>query len=132
MSQENVAIARGLMDAFFGGDIAGVFARYDPDIEFRPPPEHPDFRVCRGHEEVRQAFTEWIGAWDTLRYDAPDYVDAGDKVLVTSRQRGKAKSSGVEIDTEFFNVLTLRDGKIVRFDMFFDRAEALEAVGLRE
>jgi hypothetical protein len=53
-------------------------------------------------------------------------------VLVALTQRGKAKGSGVEVETEVFNVLTVRDGVIVRFDMFFQRAPALEAAGLRK
>jgi uncharacterized protein len=132
MSRENVEVVRRWMDAFFGGDLTAVYAALDPAIEFRPPPEHPDFAIHQGHEAFNRAFARWIGAWESLRYSAPDYTDAGDKVLVALTQRGKAKGSGVEVETEVFNVLTVRDGVIVRFDMFFQRAPALEAVGLRE
>jgi ketosteroid isomerase-like protein len=45
------------------------------------------------------------------------------------RLRGDA---GVEIDARFYDVYTLRDGKIVRMDQFTERSEALEAVALSE
>ena len=132
MSRESVELVRGVMDGFFSGDIASVFSAFGPAIEFRPPPEHPDFGVYHGHDEVRRAFSRWIGAWEALRYDPPDYVDAGDRVLAVSRQRGRAKGSGIEVETEFAILFEIHDGRIVRFDMFFDRGEAVEAAGLRE
>jgi ketosteroid isomerase-like protein len=126
----NVDIARRLMEAFVGGDPATVFALLDPEIEFRPPPEHPDFAVYRGREGITRAFDQWNATWESLEYDEPEYIDAGQRVLVASRQRGKAKGSGAEVASEFFNVFTLHAGKVVRFDMFYDRRDALEAAGL--
>jgi len=33
---------------------------------------------------------------------------------------------------EWTNIFAIREGKIIRLDYFWDHAEALEAVGLRE
>ena len=41
-------------------------------------------------------------------------------------------SSGAEVEGRHFEVYTLRDGKVLRVDEYTDRAEALEAAGLRE
>ncbi len=38
----------------------------------------------------------------------------------------------MESDWHFWTLCTVRDGKIVRGEGFTDRAEALEAAGLRE
>ena len=40
--------------------------------------------------------------------------------------------SGIEVDAVFHEVYTLRDGKIVRYDEFTERSEALEAAGPSE
>jgi ketosteroid isomerase-like protein len=134
MVTNNVEIVGRLIDACFSGDVAALLeiqsAVCDPDIEFRPPPEHPDFDVFHGLEEMNRAFNRWTGAWESLRYDTPEYIDAGDRVLVTHTQCGKAKGSGIEVATEVFNVFTLRAGKIVRYHMFFERGGALEAAGI--
>jgi ketosteroid isomerase-like protein len=134
MTAENVEIVRRLMEAYFSGDFAAVLeiqsVVIDPEIEFRPPPEHPDFDVFRGIEELNRAFAVWTGEWKSLRFDTPEYIDAGDRVLVAHRQWGTAKGSGIEVETEVFNVFTLSAGKIIRFNMFFERAGALEAAGL--
>jgi ketosteroid isomerase-like protein len=53
-------------------------------------------------------------------------------VLVIARHRGRGRGSGAEVETLFYEVYTLRAGKIVRVDEFTKRAEALEAAGLRE
>jgi ketosteroid isomerase-like protein len=56
-----------------------------------------------------------------------EYVDRGDSVVVTVRLRGRGRGSGVEIDARFYDVSTLRDGKIIRMDQFTERSQALEA-----
>jgi ketosteroid isomerase-like protein len=126
---DNVEIARGLMDAFFSRDVAGVFAALHPGIEFRPPPEFPGDAVYHGYDGMWRAFGVWIGMGGSLEYDTPQYIDAGGQVLVATRQRGKAES-GAHAQAEVFNLFTLDAGKVVRFEMFFERGAALAAAGL--
>ena len=42
----------------------------------------------------------------------------------------KAGSSGVRLDQETAHVWTLGDGRVIRCEVYLDRSEALEAVGL--
>ena len=56
---------------------------------FAPRCRRSDFGVYYGHEGITRAFAMWTGAWESLRLDVPDYVDAGDQVLVVFRQQGK-------------------------------------------
>jgi ketosteroid isomerase-like protein len=52
--------------------------------------------------------------------------------VVATRQTGKARGSGVPVDVVNAVVNTVRNGKVVRMDVYPTSAEALEAVGLRE
>jgi len=61
-----------------------------------------------------------------------EFVDSGDRVVVTVRLRGRGRGSGIEIGALFYDVYTVRDGKIVRMDQFTERRQAFEAVGLAE
>ena len=89
--------------------------------------------VFHGLEEVRAGFREWVDSWENYRYEVLDVIDAGeDKVVVTSRQTGKGRGSGVEIEVTNAVVNTLRNGKVIRMDVYPTPAEALEAVGLLE
>jgi hypothetical protein len=44
--------------------------------------------------------------------------------------RGIGRHSGVEVNMEVFQLWTFRDGKLVRGQGFFERAEALKAAGV--
>jgi hypothetical protein len=48
------------------------------------------------------------------------------------RQVGRGATSGAGAEMDFFQVITLREGAVVHVDLYLDRAEALEAVGLSE
>ena len=56
----------------------------------------------------------------------------GDRVLVSGRMSGQGRGSGVPVAAEEFHVLTLRDARIVRLQMFLDEGEARTAAGLPE
>jgi ketosteroid isomerase-like protein len=59
-------------------------------------------------------------------------VDFGDRVLVLVRSFGRLEGSTAEVRLSPANVLTVRDGRISRYDAYADRHEALKAVGLEE
>jgi ketosteroid isomerase-like protein len=120
MSEENVEIVRRFLNA--GDEEALTYA--DPGIVWNTIEELP----TRGHDAVRASLTHWKADWDDYKVMPEEFEDLGDRVVATVRLRGRGRGSGVEIDARFYDVYTLRDGKIVRMDQFTDRSEALEAV----
>jgi ketosteroid isomerase-like protein len=81
---------------------------------------------------VRENLRRWETDWEDLRTVPEEYVDAGDRVVVTVHLAGRGRGSGIEVDTHLYEVWTIRNGKAVRMDEFTERAEALKAVGLSE
>ena len=77
----------------------------------------------RQWDQIRDA---WTG--DTLE-PVTGFITAADRVLVRDAWRGTGQ--GPEADMEFPRVFTLRERKIIGVDIFWDHADALEAVGLR-
>jgi ketosteroid isomerase-like protein len=124
MSQQNVEIVR----RFLRVDVDEALTYAGPDIVWNPIEEFP----TQGHDAVRASLARWKAEWHDYKVMPEEFVDMGDRVVVTVRLRGRGRGSGVEIDARFYDVYTLRDGKIVRMDQFTQRSEALEAVGLRE
>jgi ketosteroid isomerase-like protein len=59
--------------------------------------------------------------------EAPD-----DRVLASMSQSGRGRESGVPIVIHFFEVFTIRDGKVRKMEIFRHHADALEAAGLSE
>ena len=140
MSQQNVKTVRRLyslrLDA--GGVARGeydeLFLDYiDPDFEFVPPSTYPDSESSyRGQNGLRGWYRQMDEIWDEWRIEAERFIDAGSQVVVFVRVSGIAKQSGAALAISTGHVVTLRDGRITRADVFLDRSEALQAVGLRE
>jgi ketosteroid isomerase-like protein len=72
--------------------------------------------------------------FDDYRMVPEEFIDAGsDQVLVFSREGGRGKGSGAEVQTHpTAHLWTIRDGKAIRMQSYWERTEALKAVGLSE
>jgi ketosteroid isomerase-like protein len=57
-------------------------------------------------------------------------MDLGDRVLVLARQTGRGRRSGIVTERELAYLCTVRNGKIARFEAYWDRSDALRAAGL--
>jgi ketosteroid isomerase-like protein len=141
MSQENVELVRRLYSlrpdaaGFVRGEFDDVFLDYfHPDFELMPPSSYPDTyeSAYRGLEGAHRWFRQMDEIWDDWRFEAERFFDAGNRVVVFVRVSGSAKQSGAALAISTAHVLTLRDGRVTRTDVFLDRLEALEAVGLPE
>jgi uncharacterized protein len=132
MSRENVEIVRCGYERFNDGDIEGFIELCVPEIEFRDLPALPGSGVFIGHDAMRGWWAQLYDAFDDLRFDADEFIDAGDSVLVPTHGSGRGRSSGAPVELDFFNVWTLNDGKLTRCISYGDHAEALVAAGPRE
>jgi len=74
----------------------------------------------------------WIDAYPDLTLEVSEARANGDQVFVWVRFVGHGAGSGLPVDMEVAHVITLRDGKYARVDEYYDRDEALKAVGLEE
>src|SRR3954447_20767057 len=129
MSQENVEIARRTWEHVLLADdssevVGAAFEVHDHDL--------PDAGVYRGPEGVARWGSAWAEAWDDWEFETEDYIDVGDRVVVIARMWARGKRSGVTVQRHDGLVITVRNGEAVRLDYFSSKAEALEAVGLRE
>jgi uncharacterized protein len=133
MSQENVEVVERLAPAFNSRDLIAFFELLDPDVEWVPLLAVLEGRVYRGHEEVRQWIEDLATDWEFFEVYYDELHDLGDQVLALGGWRGRGRASGVDLgDRPATWLLDLRDGKVARLRTFTDRAEAIEAVGLRE
>lgn len=134
MSQENVEVVRESWDAWLRGDLSRLFNTYDPDIvwdttHYRDWPESS----YEGIEGVERFLTEWLAVWDDYEVGIDEIFPAPDqRVVVLFWHRGRGRASGLAMEWHAAQIITVRDGKLIRIDNYEDRAEALEVVGLRE
>jgi uncharacterized protein len=132
MSRENVDVIRRVLVAGSAGDFPELLALHDPDWLGVIPEEYPGAGTYRGLDGVRAFVEEWLEVWDEFRVEPEEFIDAGDTVVVVVRYWGRGRGSGVEVRDRWVYVYELRDARIVCWRLYTDRAEALEAVGLRE
>jgi ketosteroid isomerase-like protein len=133
MSQENVEILRRLFERWATGDLSADC--FDPDVEYsRIGAETPDMEGrWLGRDELSTAMRDYLRAFADLRIEAERIIDlGGDRVLVLSRHTARGKQSGVPIEHEIGDLFTLRDGRVVHWDSYWDRADARRAAGLSE
>ena len=128
MSAENVNLVRKIFDAYAAGNIEKGVGYADPEIVWNPVDEAPG----QGRAAVEEYLVRWETEWEDLRTVPEEFLDAGDRVLVTVYFAGRGRGSGIEVDTRVYEVWTIRDGMAVRMDEFSDRAEALRVAGLSE
>ena len=129
MSPENRELVRRIMEAY-DRDPTSVPELLAPDVELVEWPESPDQRAYRGREGALAAFESWSEAWESVRVEIDQLIEAGDHVLARGRTHGKGKGSSVEVSMNAFNVYTIRDGEVTRIQFFTTEEPALRAAGL--
>jgi ketosteroid isomerase-like protein len=128
---ENLDLVRSIYADWERGD----YHRTDwahPEVEYVQA-EGPDPGTTVGVDAVAQRLGEQFRSWQHFKAAAEEIRDLGDgRVLVLVRISGRGKSSGAEIQGAHAHVLHLRDRKIARFVLYFDRDRALADLGLEE
>ena len=99
------------------------------DVEWGEPenPYNPTAGTRRGHA----GFREWVNigreAEDIVVLDPHTFIAEEDHVAVVGYMECLAKSTGRTYTSDFVHVITFRDGKVCRFQEFFDTHAAGEA-----
>jgi ketosteroid isomerase-like protein len=155
MSQENVELVRRFYEAaqrslaaYWNNRRSGADALkagdLDPETEAMLAFIHPEFEysgllttleggVAHGHLGWVEAWAPYLGAAEDARITVSELVDlGGDQVLGVAETTVRWKGSGMTLTEPRFAVVSVRDGLIVRLNVYRDRAEALEAGVLRE
>jgi ketosteroid isomerase-like protein len=128
VSRENLEIVQRGFEAFNAQGVEGVIPFIDPDFEATTPPDlasEPD--TYRGPDGIRRWFDSFFEVMDEIRWDAREFHEAGDKVVVEFTLRARGKTTGLSFGQEAVMVWTLRDGKAIRVDLFPTLDQALEA-----
>ena len=155
MSQESVEIVRrmykqmddagyGRIEALHEAHESGNFDQFLPlaeemlhgDVVLRPPEDSPfpeaGQREWRGREGFLRFAAGQTEGFDAMSLEPEEFIDAGDKVVVPLQFGGRARHTGLEVKFAVVHVVTVRDGKMARLDIYMSKAEALEAAGLSE
>ena len=131
MSKENVEIVRASVEAWNAGDMAAFGKSYDPHVVLRYAEGWPEgSEPIMGREAVVRQWEQQREAFDTDTIEPIEMIDLGDRVV--ARFIWRAVGSGPDLKIEVTSITTLREGKTILVEFFWNHAQALEAVGLSE
>src|SRR4051794_27465096 len=127
MSQENVEVVHRALTARRGefADLLDPAVRLDlSERVFNPA-------VYEGYEGVMRWRAGVGDVWDSYRSEPEEIFDGDAVVVVFTRERGRAKGSGIEVDQHPTALLfRLRAGRVSEIRLYHDRERALRDAGL--
>lgn len=123
-AQENKQLVIEGYRLFQSGDIRKLLGNYHDDAEsIGPELEFVPFAGSfHGKAEIAQFFAKLHAAVHTIRFVPKEFIAEGDKVIVTGEATWMAKPSGRTYDSPWVHVFTVREGKIARFQAYYDTA----------
>jgi ketosteroid isomerase-like protein len=138
MSQENTPQGRreqfeALLDALNARDFDSLTAFLDPEVEFRSVLAVAEGGPAyTGTDGLRKWADNVDSIWADWHQEVVDFREVSDdQAVAVTRATGRAKASGVPLDTCTGNVLTWRHGKGLRLAAYSDPRDAFDAAGAR-
>jgi ketosteroid isomerase-like protein len=130
MSQENLELVRRAITAINARDIDAYLACCTENVELLMPVVGSQYL---GADGIRRFFTDIEDVGPDFWIEVQHVQAVGDgNVLALLRVGSTGRASGIVTGAETANVYDFIEGKISRIRIFFDRDEALKAVGLAE
>ncbi|SFD82126.1 nuclear transport factor 2 family protein [Massilia yuzhufengensis] len=127
--QQNVELVQQCYADYGNGDIDHLLGCMTPDVDWEvasvPGVEFSGKR--QGCDKVREFF-RLTSEQQTIRSFTPhEFIAQGDKVVVLGHGAWTATGTGLDFESDWVHVFTLRDGKIAAFREFMDVHFAVEA-----
>ena len=125
-------MVRQAYDALNREDMATWRDLVDPAVEFIDHTPTPDASGrLHGRDALEQYLARFQGEFDAFPAEVIEFTPVGDRIVCTVIWRGTGKGSSVAVEWRGAELVTVREGKIVRGESGFPSKEAaLEAAGL--
>ena len=128
-TQENTNIVKQTYEAFLRGDIEGLLKLYADDVQWEAygPPSIPTTGSWPGKEGLARFFATVNETLEVHSFEPQEYIAQDDQVAVLGHYDWTARATGRPFSANWVHVVTLRDGKIIRFREYTDTAAAVAA-----
>lgn len=131
-----MSIATEALKQFFAAinrnDMHAITRDFDPDIVRIEPEGFPTAGTYRGIAEVQEHVTKGRATWAEGTCEPEQFLENGDKVVVYLRARVRLKGSTEWVGGRFADGFVFRDGKIIQYLSFGERADALKWAGIKD
>ena len=137
MASSNAEELRSFIDthltdiaAFIEAVEQGSVDLLDPDIVYEDAnlPDHIG-EVYRGYDGLVRAAGRWLEASDFISLELREIIGSGDNIVSIHHVVARSRHSGIENGAPLAYVWIFRNGKVVHWQSYRDRDEALDAAG---
>jgi uncharacterized protein len=129
VTPSNVDLIRPIYEEWGRGNWRPRFDVYHPEMEWGWSDEFPGLAgVYKDPADPNPRIQAWLEEWEEWRVHVDEYLEIGDHVVVLATYHGRGKGSGFEVRQQGAHVFRLRNGKVVRLEIFANREKALESV----
>jgi len=130
METANEAAASAFAKAITSGDREAGLAACDPEVEFRSMLGISG-RAYVGHDGIREYFDDIESAWAEWSVEVERVSEAADgRVAIVMTMHARGKGSGAGIAQRTAHVWTVRDGRLLRNELYREPERALRELGL--
>jgi ketosteroid isomerase-like protein len=128
---DDVEILRRAYEALNHGDIEGALAVLDEDAEWTEHSDLPEAGSYHGREAIRAFLVQFLESWQQFHQETEELIPGESCVLIMLRSHQRGKGSGIDVEAKYAHLWTMKDGRGVRVDAYFDRKDALRALRAR-
>ena len=130
MSDASIQIVKEVYDAFRAGDGEGFLARVSDDVYWdHRGPEGPAFnKVYEGKAAVGEFLADLSAVQEATLFEDREYFTNGDRVVVLGFMRFRALKTDKEWESDWAMAMTVRDGLITHWRVFFDMSLEANAI----
>jgi ketosteroid isomerase-like protein len=140
MSQENIEVIEQLYERVIAAgkledeDAARLVPEFfDPEIHLRQMSAFVDTTGdFYGYPGLVDSTRELVRSFSNLGFHPEEIRAAGEQVAAVALATGIGRRSGAPIETRVGHLFTLREGRVVRWEVFDDPADAFRTVGLSD
>jgi ketosteroid isomerase-like protein len=129
-TQQNKQLVMEGYRLFQSGDIRKLMDLYHDSAEWIGPESEfiPFAGTFHGKAGIGQFFALLEGSVQALRFEPLQFIAEGDTVVVSGNSTWLARQTGRSYDSPWVHVFTLRDGKVARFQSYYDTAASERAL----
>jgi uncharacterized protein len=122
--RENTQLVQQAYRDFQNGDIPALLDALSEDVEWLVPEVEgvPGRGTWRGPEQVGEFFRILSDTQEPRQLELREFVAQGDKVVVLGHYVWHVKATGKEWESDFVHALSVREGKVTRFQEYTDTA----------
>lgn len=127
--EQNISIVKQIYAAFAERNISAILNLLSTEVIWGEPknPYNPAAGIRFGHA----GFIEWLNigkqSEEIIALQPQKFLTDEDSVAVVGYTKCLAKPTGKSYETDFVHLVTIKDGRVVRFQEFFDTYSAGEA-----